>query len=144
VLINSAPPAATRARDFVLDSVARVLEQSPMLALFAVIGLGYALGQISIRGFSLGVGAVLFAGLAVGAIAPKAVPPALVSSIGLVMFPGDRQSVRPPVLRRAAGPGLRWNVVAAIGARRAGGAGARIRAAMSPAYDRTVRSLTST
>ena len=57
-----------------------------MLALFAVIGLGYALGQISIGGFSLGVGAVLFAGLALGAIAPKAAPPGLVSSIGLVMF----------------------------------------------------------
>jgi hypothetical protein len=33
-----------------------ILEQSPLLALFAVIGLGYALGQISIGGFSLGVG----------------------------------------------------------------------------------------
>ena len=53
-----------------LEWVRIVLEQSPLLALFAVIGLGYALGQISIAGFSLGVGAVLFAGLAIGAIAP--------------------------------------------------------------------------
>jgi hypothetical protein len=56
-----------------------LLEQSPMLALFATIGLGYAIGRVSIAGFSLGVGAVLFAGLALGAIAPKAAPPALVS-----------------------------------------------------------------
>ena len=53
-----------------LEFVGRVLEQSPILALFAAIGLGYALGRISIAGFSLGVGAVLFAGLGLGAIAP--------------------------------------------------------------------------
>src|SRR5678815_2838115 len=67
----------------VLDAIRSLLEQSPMLALFATIGLGYAIGRVSIAGFSLGVGAVLFAGLALGAIAPKAAPPALVSSIGL-------------------------------------------------------------
>ena len=55
-----------------LEWIRIVLEHSPLLALFAVIGLGYALGQISVAGFSLGVGAVLFAGLAVGAIAPNA------------------------------------------------------------------------
>jgi putative transport protein len=69
-----------------LDTVRSLLEQSPLLTVFAVIGLGYALGRISVRGFSLDIGAVLFAGLALGAIAPKATPPALVSSIGLVMF----------------------------------------------------------
>ena len=47
------------------------LEQQQLLSLFLVIGLGYAIGEISIRGFSLGVGAVLFVGLAVGAMAPK-------------------------------------------------------------------------
>ena len=69
-----------------LDTVRSLLEQSPLLALFAAIGIGYAIGRISIAGFSLDIGAVLFAGLALGAIAPKAAPPALVSSIGLVMF----------------------------------------------------------
>ena len=69
-----------------LEWVRVVLEQSPLLALFAVIGLGYAVGQISIGGFSLGVGAVLFAGLAIGALAPGSVPPGLVNSIGLAMF----------------------------------------------------------
>jgi putative transport protein len=63
-----------------------LLELQPLLTLFLVIGLGYGLGALSIRGFSLGVGAVLFVGLAVGAFAPGAAPPALVSSIGLVLF----------------------------------------------------------
>ena len=62
------------------------LEQQQLLSLFLVIGLGYAIGEISIRGFSLGVGAVLFVGLAVGAMAPKAQPPGLVGLIGLVLF----------------------------------------------------------
>ena len=69
-----------------MEWVKAVLEQSPLLALFAAIGLGYALGQILIAGFSLGVGAVLFAGLALGALAPGSVPPGLVNSIGLAMF----------------------------------------------------------
>ena len=69
-----------------LEPVRSLLEQSPLLALFAAIGIGYAAGRISIAGFSLDIGAVLFAGLALGAIAPGAAPPALVSSIGLVMF----------------------------------------------------------
>ena len=46
------------------------------LGLFLAIGTGYALGQVSIFGFSLGAGAVLFTGLFIGAIAPKATPPA--------------------------------------------------------------------
>lgn len=62
------------------------LEQQQLLSLFLVIGLGYAVGEISIRGFSLGVGAVLFVGLAVGAMAPKAQPPGLIGLIGLVLF----------------------------------------------------------
>jgi putative transport protein len=70
----------------VLDTARQLLEHSPLLALFAAIGIGYAVGRISIAGFSLDIGAVLFAGLALGAIAPAAAPPALVSSIGLVMF----------------------------------------------------------
>ena len=43
-----------------LDTVRPLFEQSPMLALFATIGLGYALGRITVAGFSLDIGAVLF------------------------------------------------------------------------------------
>ena len=62
------------------------LEQQLLLTMFLVIGLGYAVGQVNIRGFNLGVGAVLFVGLGVGMMAPKAAPPALLGSLGLVMF----------------------------------------------------------
>src|SRR5262249_16065998 len=43
-------------------------------------------GQINILGFSLGVGAVLFVGLAIGAFAPKAQISGPIGLIGLIMF----------------------------------------------------------
>src|SRR5512136_2056809 len=69
-----------------MDMLRALLEQQPLLSLFIVIGLGYALGGVNIRGFALGAGAVLFVGLAAGMISPKAAPPALVGSLGLVLF----------------------------------------------------------
>lgn len=99
-----------------LESLRQLLEHSPMLALFAVIGLGYAVGQISFGGFSLGIGAVLFAGLGVGALAPKAAPPGLVSSIGLVMFLyGIGIQYGRQFFAGLRGPGLKWNLVASAG-----------------------------
>lgn len=87
-----------------------------MLALFAAIGFGYALGQITIARFSLGVGAVLFAGLALGAIAPGATPPAMVSSIGLVMFLyGIGIQYGRQFFAGITGSGLKWNLLAAVG-----------------------------
>ena len=99
-----------------LDVVRSLLEQSPMLALFAAIGIGYAIGRISIAGFSLDIGAVLFAGLALGAIAPKAAPPALVSSIGLVMFLyGIGIQYGRQFFAGLRGSGLKWNALGAVG-----------------------------
>lgn len=69
-----------------MDVLRTFLEQQPLLSMFLVIGLGYAVGQVDIRGFNLGIGAVLFVGLGVGILAPKAAPPALLGSLGLVMF----------------------------------------------------------
>src|SRR5512147_2182206 len=69
-----------------IDFLRTLLEQQPLLALFLVVGLGYALGGVNIRGFALGAGAVLFVGLGAGMLAPKAAPPALVGSLGLVLF----------------------------------------------------------
>ena len=54
--------------------------------MFLAIGLGYAVGQINILGFSLGVGAVLFVGLFLGAIAPKAQIAGPIGLVGLIMF----------------------------------------------------------
>ena len=99
-----------------IDTIRTLLEQSPILALFAVIGAGYALGQISIGGFSLGVGAVLFAGLGIGAIAPKAAPPGMVSSIGLIMFLyGIGIQYGRQFFAGLRGAGLKWNLLAAAG-----------------------------
>jgi putative transport protein len=99
-----------------METARQLLEQSPMLALFAAIGLGYALGQISLSGFSLGVGAVLFSGLALGAIAPKATPPAMVNSIGLVMFLyGIGIQYGRQFFAGLNGPGLKWNLIGAAG-----------------------------
>lgn len=69
-----------------METLRAFLEQQPLLSMFLVIGLGYALGTVNVRGFSLGVGAVLFVGLGVGMLAPAAAPPALLGSLGLVMF----------------------------------------------------------
>jgi putative transport protein len=48
--------------------------------------VGYLVGQINIFGFSLGVGAVLFVGLALGAFAPKAQIIGPIGLTGLIMF----------------------------------------------------------
>src|SRR5512141_2760726 len=69
-----------------IDVLRTFLEQQPLLALFVVVGLGYALGGVNVRGFALGAGAVLFVGLAAGMLSPKSAPPPMVGSLGLVMF----------------------------------------------------------
>src|SRR5512147_1220591 len=74
------------AEGIVMDMLRTFLEQQPLFSLFLVIGLGYAIGGVNIRGFSLGAGAVLFVGLATGMFAPKAAPPPLLGSLGLLMF----------------------------------------------------------
>jgi putative transport protein len=69
-----------------LDLARNVIGTQPILTAFLAIGLGYLVGQITIFGFSLGVGAVLFVGLALGAFAPKAQIVGPIGLIGLVMF----------------------------------------------------------
>ena len=49
-----------------MEFIRTLLEQQPLMALFLTIALGYAVGEITIKGFSLGVGAVLFVALAMG------------------------------------------------------------------------------
>ena len=69
-----------------MDEIKALLETQPLFALFLTIALGYLVGEINIKGFSLGSGAVLFVGLAVGGFAPKAAPPALFGTMGLLLF----------------------------------------------------------
>src|SRR5579872_1877832 len=69
-----------------LAFVSDLIGSQPILALFLAVGLGYLVGQINVLGFSLGIGAVLFVGLAIGAFAPKAQIAGPIGLIGLIMF----------------------------------------------------------
>ena len=69
-----------------MELVKTLLEQQPMLALFLVIAFGYLAGEIEIKGFSMGVGAVLFVALAIGWFAPKSSPSPMVGTLGLALF----------------------------------------------------------
>ena len=69
-----------------LDLARDIISTQPILTAFLAIGLGYLVGQINIGGFSLGVGAVLFVGLALGAFAPKAQIVGPIGLTGLIMF----------------------------------------------------------
>ncbi|MGH6644139.1 MAG: aspartate:alanine exchanger family transporter, partial [Bradyrhizobium sp.] len=96
-----------------LDFVRAILETSPLLALFLAIATGYAIGQISIAGVSFGAGAVLFTGLFIGAIAPKAAPPGLVGTLGLVMFVyGVGIQYGPQFFASLRGPGIKYIALA--------------------------------
>ncbi|MCP3399724.1 TrkA C-terminal domain-containing protein [Bradyrhizobium sp. CCGB20] len=69
-----------------LDVARDIIGSQPILTAFLAIGVGYLVGQINIFGFSLGVGAVLFVGLAIGAFAPKAQIIGPIGLTGLIMF----------------------------------------------------------
>ncbi len=69
-----------------MDSLTNLLAGNHLLLLFMVIGLGYLIGSIRIFGFSLGVAAVLFVGMAFGAIDPRLQLPEYIYIIGLVLF----------------------------------------------------------
>ena len=68
------------------DVAREIIGTQPILAVFLAIGVGYLVGQINLGGFSLGVGAVLFVGLAIGAFAPKSSITGPIGLIGLIMF----------------------------------------------------------
>jgi putative transport protein len=63
-----------------------LLAGNPLLLLFTVIGLGYLIGNINIFGFKLGVAAVLFVGIAMGAFDKRLGLPEYIYIIGLVLF----------------------------------------------------------
>ncbi len=64
----------------------QALANNPILLLFVVASIGYLLGSIEIKGSSLGVAAVLFTGLAFGAINDDFKIPDIVFNLGLVLF----------------------------------------------------------
>jgi putative transport protein len=69
-----------------MRAMVELLVENPLLLLFVVAGLGYPLGRVRVGGFSLGVAAVLFVGLGIGALDPRLRLPELVYLLGLVIF----------------------------------------------------------
>jgi len=68
------------------NAIAHFLRERPLLLLFAVAALGYLTGRVRILGFSLGVAAVLFAGVLAGWALPGVALPDFVPELGLVLF----------------------------------------------------------
>jgi putative transport protein len=90
-----------------------ILRENPLLLLFLVAGIGYPLGRMKVGESSLGVAAVLFVGLAFGALDPALKLPEVIYQLGLALFvytvglssgPGFFSSLR--------GRGLRDNLFA--------------------------------
>jgi putative transport protein len=73
-----------------MEALRELLVRSEPLLLFSVVGLGFLVGQIQWRNFSLGVAGVLFVGLAFGMWRPQGAPPFEIShaitEIGLILF----------------------------------------------------------
>jgi putative transport protein len=70
-----------------MHSLYDLLATSAPALLFTVVGLGWFLGSIRMRGFSLGIAAVLFVGLVFGALDPAAfVLPEVIYVLGLILF----------------------------------------------------------
>ena len=63
-----------------------LLVSNPTLLLFAIAGTGFLFGRIKIRGFSLGVAAVLFAGIAFGATDKRLEINESIWTLGLAVF----------------------------------------------------------
>jgi putative transport protein len=63
-----------------------LLRENPLLLLFVVVAVGYPVGRLRIAGSPIGVAAVLFAGLAIGALDPDLKLPDIVYQLGLVLF----------------------------------------------------------
>ncbi len=63
-----------------------LVAQNPVLLLFGVCALGFLAGRVSIGGFSLGVAAVLFVGIAAGSVSSTWVVPEDVWVLGLAVF----------------------------------------------------------
>ncbi len=69
-----------------MSALVDLLRENPLLLLFVVAAVGYPLGRVRVGGASLGVSAVLFVGLAAGALHPDLKLPEIVYTLGLVLF----------------------------------------------------------
>lgn len=70
----------------VVGSLSDTLADNPVLLLFVVVVVGFAVGRVRAGGFSLGIAAVLFAGIGIGAIDDRFVLPDAFWLLGLALF----------------------------------------------------------
>ncbi len=88
------------------------LIDNPLFTLFFVAAIGFPLGRIKVRGVSLGVAAVLFVGLAVGALDPNLKLPEIIYQLGLVLFVYTiGLSSGPSFFASLRGKGIRSNIL---------------------------------
>ena len=69
-----------------MGAIATFLSEQPLILLFLVAAIGYLIGNIKLRGSSLGIAAVLFVGLAFGAMDERFKLPEILYQGGLVIF----------------------------------------------------------
>ena len=69
-----------------MNMIIELLLENPLLLLVMTAGIGYLIGRIKLGGGSLGVAAVLFVGLAFGALHPDMKLPEIIYLLGLVFF----------------------------------------------------------
>src|SRR5262245_37589032 len=100
-----------------MEFIRTLLEQQPLVALFLTIAIGYLVGEINIKGFSLGVGAVLFVALVMGWFAPRSVPAPMIGTLGLALFlyAVGIQYGRQFFLGLKSPRGIKANVIALVG-----------------------------
>src|SRR5678815_3695699 len=105
-----------------MDTLRTFLEQQQMLALFLTIAIGYLVGEINVKGFSLGAGAVLFVAIAMGWFAPKSAPAPMIGALGLALFlyTVGIQYGKQFFMGLTSPQGIRANVIAIIGVMLAG------------------------
>ncbi len=68
------------------EALVQLLAKNPLLLLFLVVAIGYPLGRLQVRGSRLGVAAILFTGLAAGAVDARLALPEVVYMLGLALF----------------------------------------------------------
>lgn len=99
-----------------MSEIVTVLSDNPLLLLFLVAAIGYPLGRVKIGGASLGIAAVLFIGLAFGALDPEVRLPEVVYQLGLVLFVYTIGLGSGSIFFASFGPrGLRYNGLVVLG-----------------------------
>ena len=69
-----------------VSDMVKLLIANPLLLVFIVAAVGYPLGRVKFFGISLGVGAVLFVGIALGSLHPDLKSPEIVYVLGQALF----------------------------------------------------------